>query len=72
MTGPPSLDTSRAAWRKSRRSANAGNCVEVAANLTGIVAVRDSKNPDGPKLIITPGTWGKFTVHVKAQPPSQH
>jgi hypothetical protein len=31
-------------WRKSSYSGNGGNCVEVASNLTGIVAVRDSKN----------------------------
>ena len=41
-------DMSRAVWRKSARSSGTGqNCVEVAANLPGIVAIRDSKDPDG-------------------------
>lgn len=53
-------DLSRALWRKSARSNNGGACVEVAANLPGIVAVRDSKDPDGPKLIFTPGEWAAF------------
>ena len=46
-------DLSGAIWRKSSRSNNGGNCVEVARNLTGIVAVRDSKDPVGPALIFT-------------------
>lgn len=41
-----------AIWRKSSYSGTQGNCVEVAANLTAIVAVRDSKNPDGAALIV--------------------
>jgi hypothetical protein len=40
------MDLTRAIWRKS--SYNGGNCVEVASNLLSIVAVRDSKNPEGP------------------------
>ncbi len=52
-------DLTQAVWRKSTFSnGSGGNCVEVAANLPGIVAVRDSKDPDGPKLIFTPGEWG--------------
>lgn len=47
----PKLDLSRAAWRKSARSNNGGACVEVARNLPGIVAVRDSKHRNGPVLI---------------------
>lgn len=38
-----------AAWRKSSRSGQDGQCVELA-RLTDGVAVRDSKNPDGPVL----------------------
>lgn len=41
------------------------NCVEVARNLPGIVAVRDSKNPHGPALAITPENWRAFTDQVK-------
>ncbi|MFD0692037.1 DUF397 domain-containing protein [Actinomadura fibrosa] len=40
-------------WRKSRRSDAQGDaCVEVA-RVGGAVAVRDSKDPDGPRLMIT-------------------
>ena len=41
------IDLSRAEWRKSSYSGQDGNCVEVASNLLGLVAVRDSKQPDG-------------------------
>lgn len=39
-------DLSPAVWRKSRRSGSGNNCVEVA-RFAGVVAFRDSKNPDG-------------------------
>ncbi|WP_328912661.1 MULTISPECIES: DUF397 domain-containing protein [unclassified Streptomyces] len=42
-----------AAWRKSRYSGQNGECVEVADNLPGVVAVRDSKHPAGPSLIFS-------------------
>ncbi|MEV4820742.1 DUF397 domain-containing protein [Micromonospora sp. NPDC049274] len=54
-------DLTRARWRKSTRSgSNGGDCVEVADNLTGIVAVRDSKDPHGPALTFTPTAWASF------------
>jgi hypothetical protein len=61
-----SVDLSRAVWQKSTYSGgNGGQCVEVARNLPGIVAVRDSKDPDGPKLAVGPDAWGAFTAGVK-------
>ena len=48
------LDLTRAQWRKSIYSSANGACVEVAQNLPEIVAIRDSKNADGPKLLISP------------------
>jgi hypothetical protein len=60
------MDLSRAVWRKSSRSGgNGGNCVEVARNLPGVVAVRDSKDPDGPVLTFTAAEWEAFTAGVR-------
>jgi hypothetical protein len=54
-------------WRKSSYSGgNGGNCVEVARALPAAVAVRDSKDPDGPKLIFTPADWAAFTTAIRA------
>jgi hypothetical protein len=58
-------DLSRARWRKSSRSSGNGQCVEVA-HLATAVAVRDSKDPDGPKLIFTHYDWRTFIRSVKA------
>lgn len=59
------MDLSRAEWRTSTRSGSSGNCVEVA-NLPGLVALRDSKDPAGPILIFTPTAWKTFISGVKA------
>ncbi len=60
-------DLTHAQWRKSTRSSSSGqNCVEVATNLPGIVAVRDSKDPDGPKLVVSPSAWRAFVRSLKA------
>ena len=50
-------DLSQAAWKKSRASSMNGGCVEVAANLPGIVAVRDSTRPDGGAHVVGPGAF---------------
>jgi Domain of unknown function (DUF397) len=55
-----------AQWRKSSYSGgNGGNCVEVAGNLPGIVAVRDSKDRGGPRLAVTDRTWTVFVREVR-------
>ncbi|MEU5905295.1 DUF397 domain-containing protein [Micromonospora sp. NPDC047527] len=55
------MDLTGARWRKSIRSGpDGGNCVEVADNLPGVVAVRDSKDPGGPALVFTPDAWRAF------------
>ncbi|GAA3094568.1 DUF397 domain-containing protein [Streptosporangium carneum] len=60
------MDLSTAAWRKSSLSGgNGGQCVEVATNLPGTIAVRDSKNPHGPKLLFTPTEWNTFVEGIK-------
>lgn len=62
-------DLTGALWRKSTRSSsNGGDCVEVADNLPGIVAVRDSKDPAGPALIFPPTAWVAFVGQVTERP----
>ena len=53
-------------WQKSSYSGNGGgDCVEVALNLPGVVVVRDSKDPDGPVLMIEDADWRHFLANVK-------
>lgn len=53
-------------WRKSIRSGgNGGDCVEIADNLAGVVAVRDSKDPAGPALRFNPIDWLQFITAAK-------
>ena len=55
------MDLSNATWRKSSYSGgNGGNCVEVAVLPDGGRVVRDSKDPDGPKLMFSPVEWRTF------------
>jgi hypothetical protein len=59
-------DLSRAVWYKSTFSnGSGGNCVEIARNLPGIVAVRDSKDPSGPKLAFGKQAWAAFMQGLK-------
>jgi hypothetical protein len=58
------MDLSRAIWRKAYASGS-GNCVEVAVDLPGVVAVRDSKDPAGPALTFTPDVWRAFTARLR-------
>jgi len=60
------VDLTSADWRKSSYSSNTGNCVEVARNLPGVVAVRDSKDPDGPALVFTADEWRAFVSGARA------
>ena len=52
-------------WRKSSYTADQGNCVEAASGERGIT-VRDSKDPDGPRLVVCPEDWRVFMAGVKA------
>jgi Domain of unknown function (DUF397) len=65
------MDLTGAAWRKSTYSGgNGGTCVEVAVvpgskeGSDHVIALRDSKNPDGPALIFTLDEWKAFTAGV--------
>lgn len=60
-----SIDLTGATWRKAKRSTGNGACVEVANDLPGIVAVRDSKDPHGPTLVAAPEAFAAFTEVVK-------
>lgn len=50
---------------KSSYSVNETQCVEVAPTSTGGRAIRDSKNPHGPLLQLTPATWQAFLDGAK-------
>jgi Domain of unknown function (DUF397) len=59
------MDLSKATWHTSTRSGqNGGHCVKVA-ELPGLIAVRDSKDPDGPTLTFSPEKWRTFTETLK-------
>ncbi|MQA77813.1 MAG: DUF397 domain-containing protein [Streptosporangiales bacterium] len=59
-------DLSQAVWRKASYSQNGANqCVEVAANLRGVTAVRDSKRPDDGALVVDRATFARFLRDVK-------
>ncbi|MFE9486260.1 DUF397 domain-containing protein [Streptomyces sp. NPDC006641] len=53
---------------KSSYSSGNGECVEVARNIPRTVAVRDSKRPDGPLLVLAPAAWDTFTAYLRRQP----
>jgi hypothetical protein len=57
-------EISSARWRKSSYSDGQANCVEVAA--AGVVAVRDSKSPDGTRLTFAADAWWRFTERLTA------
>lgn len=52
-------------WRKSTYSSSNANCVEVASTLPSIVAVRDSKDREGPVLAVSNHAWSEFIEGIK-------
>ncbi|MFE2888724.1 DUF397 domain-containing protein [Streptomyces sp. NPDC059272] len=58
---------SKVTWRKSSYSnQDGGECLEVADNAPArTVPVRDSKNPEGPALILPASAWSAFVVAVR-------
>ncbi|KUN16925.1 toxin-antitoxin system, toxin component [Streptomyces antibioticus] len=63
---PTSTDLLDVGWLRSSYSTGANNCVETARPRSGpragLVAVRDSKDPSGPALLFSPGSWAEFTA----------
>ncbi|MEU8249946.1 DUF397 domain-containing protein [Nonomuraea sp. NPDC048916] len=55
-----------AEWRKSSLSGDNGNCVEAAPLSGGRVALRDSKDQDGPVLVFSRSEWVAFTGGVRS------
>ena len=53
-------------WREASHSGgNGGACVEVRATPPALIAVRDSRNPSGPRLAFTASTWRSFTERLR-------
>jgi Domain of unknown function (DUF397) len=61
-----SPDLSAADFRKSSLSGGNNDCVEVATNLPGLVAIRDSKNTSGPMLTFSPTAWSNFLTGIRS------
>ncbi|GAA3202058.1 DUF397 domain-containing protein [Actinocorallia longicatena] len=57
-------DLHGATWRRASASFANGQCVEVAGLRTGVIAVRDSKNPGGPALRLSAPAWNGLLRHA--------
>ncbi|MER7047934.1 DUF397 domain-containing protein [Streptomyces jumonjinensis] len=57
------------AWFKSSYSTqDNGNCIEVAdVRAHGGIAIRDSKNPTGPMLMVSPDAFTRF-IDARSEP----
>ncbi|MEU9371454.1 DUF397 domain-containing protein [Streptomyces avermitilis] len=61
----PEIDPEQA-WFKSSYSDPGQNCVEIAAPLPGTdIAIRDSKNPTGPSLLVPAAAWSAFVTAIR-------
>ncbi|MGC9381606.1 DUF397 domain-containing protein [Streptomyces sp. MH13] len=65
---PSSTDLPGVRWLRSSYSTGANNCVETARPSSGpwagLLAVRDSKDPAGPAVLFSPGSWASFTAGI--------
>lgn len=59
-------DLAGATWRKSRRSTDQGQCVELAQNLPQVSGIRDSKAPEQCALVFSKRRFANFIAAVKA------
>lgn len=58
-------DLSLAVWRKATKSAHNAGCVEIAANIPDITAVRDSKRPQDGAHVVGRSAFASFLADVK-------
>ncbi|MGW1177536.1 DUF397 domain-containing protein [Kitasatospora sp. NPDC002543] len=60
------VDLTGASWSKSSYSNGQGGCVEVAGGYSGMMPVRDSKDPQGPALVFPAESWKSFVTAVRS------
>lgn len=60
------MDLSCAEWRTSSYTGGNGSCVEVASNLPGIVAIRDSKRPEDGAHVVDRQAFGALLDQIRA------
>ncbi|MET9829515.1 DUF397 domain-containing protein [Streptomyces sp. NPDC006385] len=66
MRNIPEQHLNAATWHKSSYSGGGGDdCLEVTPDFPTFVPIRDSKNPQGPKLIFGTPAWGAFVEDIK-------
>jgi hypothetical protein len=53
-------------WKKSSYSAANGDCVEMATAGARAIAVRDSKDPEGPVLRFPAASWSEFLMGTRS------
>ncbi|MGC5015094.1 DUF397 domain-containing protein [Streptosporangium sp. DT93] len=58
-------DLSSVEFRTSTLSDGGNGCVEVSTNLPGLVAIRDSKDRNGPALTFSPTAWNNFLTGIR-------
>ncbi|MFB4305359.1 DUF397 domain-containing protein [Actinomadura sp. GTD37] len=56
---------SRAVWCKAARSNNSGDACGEVADMSNVVALRDSKDPDGPILLVSRADFGHLAQTLK-------
>jgi hypothetical protein len=59
-------DLSRAVWRKARASYANGGCVELAANLGDVVAIRDSARTDDGAHVVNRSQFAALLADIKS------
>ncbi|RKS78636.1 uncharacterized protein DUF397 [Actinomadura pelletieri DSM 43383] len=61
----PQRELTGAVWRKSSYSGSGDQCVEVASLSSDLRALRDSKDPAGPALVLTSSVWRSLVSAIK-------